>query len=87
MISRGAHGSGAPLLKLLFILGDSAPQSIISASLKIWAWLQLGDTQHMGVVASIAPLVKILEITTDNPQVKGQLLALIGIGEERTILE
>ena len=38
--------------------------SINSASLKIWAWLQLGHTQNMGVVAPIAPLLKFLEITT-----------------------
>ena len=29
--------------------------SIISASLKIWAWLQLGRTQNVGVVALRAP--------------------------------
>ena len=32
---------------------------IISASLKIWAWLQMGHTQIVGVVATRAPLVKI----------------------------
>ena len=37
---------------------------IKSASLKIWAWLQLGHTQNMGVVAPRAPLLKFLEITT-----------------------
>ena len=35
-----------------------------SASVKIWAWLQLGHTENMGVVAPRAPLLKFLEITT-----------------------
>jgi len=39
-------------------------QSIIPESLKIWAWLQLGHTQNMGVVVTRAPLLKLLEITT-----------------------
>ena len=37
---------------------------IISVSLKIWAWLQLGHTKIMGVVALIAPLLRFLEILT-----------------------
>ena len=32
-------------------------------SLKIWAWLQLGNTQNIGVVAPRTTLLKFLEIT------------------------
>ena len=38
--------------------------SIISVSLKTWAWLQLGRIQNMGVVAPRAPLLPFLEIAT-----------------------
>ena len=37
-------------------------QGIISVSLKIWAWLQLGHTQNMGVVAAGAPLLTISKL-------------------------
>ena len=37
---------------------------ILFPSLKIWAWLQLGHTQTMGVGVLRAPLLKFLEITT-----------------------
>ena len=32
--------------------------------MNIWACLQLGHTQNMGVVVTTAPLLKLLEITT-----------------------
>jgi len=40
--------------------------SIISASLNIWAWLQLGHTQNMGVDVPRALLTTCLEITTGD---------------------
>ena len=41
-------------------------KSIISASLKIGEWFQLGHTQTMGVVAPRAPFVTFLEVTTGS---------------------
>ena len=48
-----------------FLIVDYAISVFISASLKIWTWLQVGHTHNMGVVAPRAPLLKFLEITTD----------------------
>ena len=37
---------------------------MVSASLRIWAWLPIGHTQNEGMAAPRALFVRILEITT-----------------------
>ena len=53
--------------------------SIISVSLKTWAWLQLGHTQKMGVVAPRAPLLIFLEITTEKGDLSSDTIDPMGI--------